>query len=298
MLLDLTVGWYLTACAVSKELSVLTINVRQTVEKIQELRLNHHEQEILDWLSAPNPSVNYENALEKRHKGTGKWFIDGRAFADWKKQPNSFLWLHGLPGCGKTVLSSTIIEHLRNSAKSAHVPLYFYFDFTDTHKQTFEDMLRSLVRQLYRGQPDSRRPLEKLRESPNESNRQLSKTSLKGVFLAMLSEVDNVSIVLDALDESTTRSELLAWLQGILKAGSCECRVLVTARREQDIESAFQCWTRSEDRISIRGNEVDRDIRSYVRHTVCNSKGLSKWRKMPEVLREIGTELMNRADGM
>lgn len=288
----------MTAFAVSGEVKQLATKVRVTGEKVQELRLNHREKQIRDWLSAPDPSINYTNALAKRHQGTGIWFTSGQAFTTWKKQSNSFLWLHGIPGCGKTVLSSTIIEHLNRIATPTQALLYFYFDFNDTNKQTLGSMLRSLVNQLYQGQLDTRGALDQSWESHGEGNQQIPRTSLEDVLLAMLSKVNDVSIVLDALDESTARSDLLSWLRGILEAKSFSCRILVTARREEDIESALRRWTRPEDSMSIRKSDTEGDIREYVKHTVRNSEELDRWRERPDVQNEIEMELVRKADGM
>jgi hypothetical protein len=288
----------LTTLAVANDITEIATNIKETGEGIQKLRLNQHEREIRDWLSAPEPFINYENALGKRHKGTGVWFTGGQAFANWKKQPNSILWLHGIPGCGKTVLSSTIIEQLDSTITTGRILLYFYFAFNDTNKQTLENMLRSLVHQLYQGLPETREPLEQLWESTRGDNRQLSKNLLRDVLLAMLSRANDVSIVLDALDESTTRSDVLAWLRSVLEAEFCACRILVTARREGDIESALQRWMRPEDIISIQQDDVNDDIRAYVIYTVRNSEELKRWHTMPEVQDEIETELAKEADGM
>jgi hypothetical protein len=45
-----------------------------------------------------------------------------------------------MPGCGKTILSSTIVEDLE---KTLPLPtlLYFYFDFSDVYKQTLDNMV-------------------------------------------------------------------------------------------------------------------------------------------------------------
>jgi hypothetical protein len=284
--------------AVSSNINELATNIRDTGETIQELRLSHHENEIRDWLSAPDPSVNYINALEKRHEGTGVWFVGSHAFADWKKQPNSFLWLHGIPGCGKTILSSTIIERLSNVITPEQVLLYFYFDFNDANKQTLENMLRSLVTQLYQAQLDSRGPLDQLWKSSKDGNQQLSKSSLRDALLAMLRGFNDVSIVLDALDESTTRSDVLAWLWDVLGAECFVGRILVTARREEDIESSLQRWMRPEEGINIQKDYVNEDIRAYVSHTLRNSDELDRWFEKPEVQNEIETELVKGADGM
>jgi hypothetical protein len=288
----------LTSLTVSSAITDMAVNVEDTGKRVQEIQLKSHEVEIRDWLSAANPSINYINALEKRHQGTGAWFVDGQAFADWNERSNSFLWLHGIPGCGKTILSSTIIEHLKSVTASDQVLLYFYFDFNDSNKQTLENMLRSLVDQLYKRHVDSREPLDQLWYSHRESDHLFSKKSLGDVLLAMLSKFNNVSIVLDALDESTTRSDLLAWMRDVTEDECFAGRILVTARREEDIESAIQRWTLPGERMSIQQDDVNDDITAYVTHTVRNSKKLERWHRNSEVQYEIETELVKKADGM
>ncbi|KAI4852903.1 Pfs, NACHT and ankyrin domain protein [Aureobasidium sp. EXF-8845] len=283
---------------ISNSIIKIASTVKDTGEDVQNLRRSHHENEIRDWLSAAEPSTNYVNALEKRHKGSGTWFTGGKAFADWKNRSKSFLWLHGVPGCGKTVLSSTIIEHLSNITTPDQVLLYFYFDFNATNKQTLENMLRSLISQLYQQQPDAQGPLDQLRESTRGGSQNLSKQSLSGVLLAMLSKVNNVSIVLDALDESSTRNDVLAWLWGVLAAECFAGRILITARREADIESGLQRWILPDQSISIQGDDVNDDISAYVVHRVRNSEELERWHNMPEVQHEIEKELVENADGM
>ncbi|KAL9003733.1 MAG: hypothetical protein Q9188_003420 [Gyalolechia gomerana] len=55
---------------------------------------------ILKWLFAPDPSSNFNAALKRRHSGTGKWLLESQKYQDWKTARGSFLWLHGMPGCG------------------------------------------------------------------------------------------------------------------------------------------------------------------------------------------------------
>jgi hypothetical protein len=114
-----------------------------------------HDQEeklskIYSWLSAPDPSTNYHKAYKQRQADTGLWLLESARFADWKERAASRLWLYGIPGCGKTILSSTIIEHLLQHCHddTSMVTAYFYFDFNNTQKQDPELMLRSLLCQF------------------------------------------------------------------------------------------------------------------------------------------------------
>lgn len=58
----------------------------------------------MDWYSAVDPYSNHSAACEKREPTTGDWFLNCAEFAAWLISQKSFLWLHGIPGCGKTVL--------------------------------------------------------------------------------------------------------------------------------------------------------------------------------------------------
>ena len=125
---------------------------------------------VAQWLASSDPFTNHHKALQQRHRGTGRWFLESSDFKQWKANPKSFLWLHGIPGCGKTVLSSTIIEHLEQDM-TCQLLTYFYFDFNDKDKQSLDSLLRSLIVQVYQSQPDSRQPLEQLWASHGEGSR-------------------------------------------------------------------------------------------------------------------------------
>ena len=52
------------------------------------------------WLSPPDPWENHDTARESHHKGTSRWFVQSKTFAEWKSSgPNSLLWIHGKRGC-------------------------------------------------------------------------------------------------------------------------------------------------------------------------------------------------------
>lgn len=60
--------------------------------------------EIIRWLSPTDPTTNQAAARKKHEDQTGKWFTKGEEYSKWKENSNSFLWLHGIAGCGKTIL--------------------------------------------------------------------------------------------------------------------------------------------------------------------------------------------------
>ncbi|KAK6212828.1 hypothetical protein LQW54_004917 [Pestalotiopsis sp. IQ-011] len=93
--------------------------------------------------------MNQFPSIKARYPGSGRRLLESEAYTTWKTGDSSFLWLYGIPGCGKTILTSTVIEDLQKSQSLAQALLYFYFDFTDSRKQSFENTLRLLVWQIY-----------------------------------------------------------------------------------------------------------------------------------------------------
>ncbi|KAF5853538.1 hypothetical protein GGP41_002101 [Bipolaris sorokiniana] len=58
--------------------------------------------------------------------------------------------LHGIPGCGKTILSSAILQNVLQHCEDdpSRVVAYFFFSFNDIQKQNTKLMVRSIICQL------------------------------------------------------------------------------------------------------------------------------------------------------
>ena len=276
--------------------------VQDASNAVKHLGFEQRREKIYRWLLAPDPSTNYNKALEQRYEGSGVWFLESDTFAKWKTRQNSFLWLYGIPGCGKTILSSAIIKNL-HSILSSQPLLYFYFDFNDIGKQKLESMVRSLISQLYYKYLDTSQELESLFSSCDDGHRQPTSGSLYKVLLYMIEQVKEVWLVLDALDECGTRrgpptEGLLSWIREVLSSEQRNVHLLVTSRPEHDIEFGIMGFAHNDDIVPIRSSLISDDIRAYVRTRIREDSSLKRWRSHPEVRNEIETRLMEKADGM
>ncbi|KAH6905489.1 hypothetical protein BKA70DRAFT_1293295 [Coprinopsis sp. MPI-PUGE-AT-0042] len=70
--------------------------------------------ELLGWLSENNFRNVLQDNLLKRAQGTRSRFLRAQMFVKWIEGHPGVLWGTGIPGAGKTVLASIIIEHLRH----------------------------------------------------------------------------------------------------------------------------------------------------------------------------------------
>lgn len=269
-----------------------------TQHVVKDLVSKQRNAELRHWLSPPIPSVNYNKALQQRHAGTGSWFLQSDAFTALKSRKTSFLWLYGIPGCGKTVLSSTIIEHLQ-SLSIEHL-LYFYFDFNDAMKQTLRGLVTSLIMQLYCTCTSARELLDGFFSLHKHT--QPSCESLSKVLHSMIEQAEEIWIVIDALDECTERKGeptkgLLSWMQNLMKVHD-NVRCLVTSRPEQEIQMKLNRLTSRKHRIPIQSNLVNGDIAKYIRAKVEKGEELRRWRNHPDVQKEIKQKLMKKSQGM
>ena len=257
-------------------------------------------QNLHQWLSPPDPSVNYQKALAQRQQDTGLWLLDGEHYKNWKTSVASVLWLHGIPGCGKTILSSTILQdllHYHDSHPDNPV-VYFYFDFNDVQKQNAELMLCSLVLQLARQVDDSYSRVNTFYSSHGGGTTQPSLSTLLEMMRRIMEQSPPVYIMLDALDECSHRDDLMRIIETVAGWGLQNMHLIVTSRCERDIESSLVDLVDPHNIICLQSEVVDKDIQQYVRQRLSDDKGLNKWGRDVALRQEIENALLKGSKGM
>lgn len=222
-------------------------------------------------------------------------------FNGWKKECNSFLWLCGIPGCGKTVLCSTAIENAleeRSAAIQEQVGVgFFYFDFNNQDQQFCDTMLRSLILQLWSQSRENANALDALYLACGSGASQPSLPLLMNTLKELVQNFPDAFIILDALDECRERTRLMLTIEEMLEWNSLSLHILATSREEKDIEESLSKFMNNKDRIRVQSALIEKDIRAYVRSRIRDGHELKKWQK-PEVQNEIETVLMEKANGM
>ncbi|KFA68485.1 hypothetical protein S40285_05380 [Stachybotrys chlorohalonatus IBT 40285] len=268
-----------------------------TKAAVDHIMSDRHTEKIKKWLCPADPSTNINHAKELRHEGTGAWLLDESFFQSWHSGSHRHLWLYGLAGCGKTVLSATVLDHLANMTDK--LLLSFYFDFGDIRKQTIDSMLRSLAFQMYQHGPASRPHLDVLFQGLRHGRDQPSTNALSDVICEMLMAQEKSVVVLDALDESTTRSELLHWIKNIVSRLELNhIQLLCTSRPELEFQHNLPDIVGQENCISINKQAVNTDIRAYVTAQLAARQDF-KDKRLSEDLAELIRKMVgDGADGM
>ncbi|VBB84475.1 Putative protein of unknown function [Podospora comata] len=281
--------------AVQESLGGLHQTANETKAEVEIIRRNNHLAKVERWLRPPDTSINFNEARRKWHEGSGLWFLDSPAFNEWKCGSHH-LWLHGLAGCGKTVLSATIVDHLQK--RNDCIVLQFYFDFNDTSKQKVDGVLRSLVFQLDK-LGSSSKELDSLYQSHFDGQRQPDNSTLTKTLHAMMKDSKNTYLVMDALDECTERGELLQWMMEFFKAPDLgHVRIIATGRPDEEFLRRIPGWIGRENCLQLDKEAVNADIRSYVTAKLEQSPDFFEKELSQDLRERIRNEVGDRADGM
>ena len=258
--------------------------------------LESQRQEVYRWLQHTDPSSLHFRAQKDYEPGTGNWILRTPEWSSWLSATSAnerCLWIHGIPGAGKTVLISYLIQHIKHhcstspTRKCAYVYYYCYFGRNQNEAAPF---LRWLVNQLCR-QADS---------IPNYINRLYKDTiepDLEELLVAVaevLEEFDCVYLAIDALDESIPRNDLLQVLLALATDIQFEkVQLLASSREYIDIGKIMREFSLS---VSMANPCVEEDIRLHVR---CSLKSNCKFKRWPQkLLDEIEDALSKGAQGM
>src|SRR5437762_10111187 len=104
---------------------------------------------IFSWLSARNFWSRQNDILRTRVEGTGNWFLATPEFTDWLAGTSRILFCQGIPGAGKTVLASIVVNHLQASFKQADIGIAGIFcNYNESSTQNISDLFGSLLQQL------------------------------------------------------------------------------------------------------------------------------------------------------
>ncbi|KAK6514351.1 hypothetical protein TWF506_008747 [Arthrobotrys conoides] len=257
-------------------------------------RLDQEEdRQVLDWLTKVDYGSRQSDILRKRQPDTGIWFLNSPEYQSWlSSQGKQILFCPGIPGAGKTVLTSIVIDHLIawfTDDKTVGFG-YIYCNFKETNQQKIEHFLSSLLKQL----AQTHTPLpDAVRDIYNKHNSR--GTAPLGEIIKTLHTVaatySKVYIIVDALDEcqedDDCRTNLISALLELYNRGD-GIKLFITSRPIPDIEREFL------GSLSKTIRARDEDVRKYLLEKVYKSKN-TKIRECGDI---VVMKILEAVDGM
>ncbi|KAI1805683.1 hypothetical protein F4811DRAFT_551741 [Daldinia bambusicola] len=228
-----------------------TMNLTSMVTSIKDIEANLNDQEkrsVLAWLSPKLDMYEFHREQhDKQEDETCEWITSSRGWKQWLNggsyEPGGyrrFIWIYGIPGAGKTVLASFLIDSIAVHCRATGYS--YYYCHNERNQDETLHFLRWIVGDLSR-QIDRFIPKELERLNQSQA---FDIDALLNCFAAISrkfkSEDRRVYLVIDAVDESKKpRRRLLDVLVRIGTEMIYEnVSILMTSREEDDIVGAMR----------------------------------------------------------
>ena len=255
---------------------------------------------IIQWLDLGDMTGEFRRALKKRAPHTALWILENDAFQRWvssskdHSQSSRLLWIHGLPGTGKTVMSSTVIEHLQGrmdyEAIETRRVAYFYCGSQDQAHRTAFNICASALAQLVPHLDKVSSHLFDVHQVAMRHGR--SKVSeddeIFDAFKHLVATFPSTFLVIDALDECSEASDILSWLENILQSVH-SFHVVVFSRDTSPIRESLGTHTS----VRIDAASLNDDIKTYLASAIdclpCEEEDLREF---------VLSTLSKRSEGM
>jgi hypothetical protein len=245
------------------------------------------------------PTVDYykkqtARALQ-RYPGTNAWLLHHPLFERWIATTRSDCFCcYGIPGSGKSILSSSIISDLQQYHTSEEFQLiYYYFDWSDGPSIEPERLLGSLVKQLI-----LQMQLTSMDDLPPEFDPPYSVSRLQQCLQNLITHYEGIFLVLDGLDELSQEGQAftLNLIRDVLRQPQPIVKVLITSRPEERlIREHLKGWKT----LELSAGDIQEDIELFVTGEIdaIIAHG-SAYFPMARMRQEIVRTLTEKAHGM
>ncbi len=261
------------------------------------IAVNKERTEILNSFAKVDPRSNHNMSRKLRSPGTGLWLTEGQEFKQWLDTKNGRLWLYGIPGAGKTILASSMIEEALRRSNPSTAVAFFYCDYKDSATQDLSNILGSLVQQFAKQDEEGFAKLREFYETHNQEH-QLNfiydSDALGSLVTAVTSVFDCAMIIVDGLDECGTNAPLV--VDSLTALNECEettIKTILVSRDEIEIRERLENYTK----VSIAARSSD--LRLYVAAEIDTRTRKKTLRIRDQSLKEhILERLVEGAEGM
>ena len=270
---------------------------KEQFDKFEAYFGTQERQKTLQYFEKASPTRNQATNFRLLQPGTGTWFLSCDEFRTWLNTENSKLWVHGIPGAGKTILMSLVIDRIPYDFLDDHVLAYYYCDYKASATLDPIHILGSIAKQIARCDTQAFAALEKYHcqlSGDGDISRSTSAEGLRDVIIDMTRGLSNVFLVVDGLDEcSSDRSKVVELLDSLNRPSCNTVRTLFASRNEHDIRSILS------DSVQISIAAKSADLRMYVAAELQRrmDKGILRLRSL-SLKDHIMERIANKADGM
>ena len=274
--------------------SQTAIATKKGVDRLVQQQSDEHVLAVLNWLTPVDYASQQDDYYSRRQEGTGQWLLDSVKFQDWRESSKKTLFCPGIPGAGKTILTSIVVDNLiAMFGRDPTIGLaYIYCNFKRKDEQKLNDLLASLLKQLAQGLPSLPASVEELYERHKREKSRPSLYEIAKCIQSVVALFSKVFILVDALDECQSSDDCRAsFLEEIFNLQEkCIVNVFATSRFIPEVTREFE----DSDWLEIRATE--QDVRMYLNGHLKPRKAFLK--KNIELQNEIKEKIATATMGM
>lgn len=282
---------YASSLMSDAQLSILSRVDQQQKEALDRKRLD----EILNWLSPLDMNRTHQSISDRVQPGSGKWFLNSEPYVHWSSSEGEIdpLWCWGIPGAGKTVLASIVINHLRQSRGEdlrAEVGVAVIYLKYNEPEQVVSSLLGAVLRQLIQDSNILDQAVQDLYEHHRQRSTPPPLESIVLLLQKTFQTYKDAFLVIDGLDEceEETRWDLIDQVNKFPGV-----RVMVTSRYLSSIEEELENFVRFE----IKANKMDMEL--YIDYQVQRNRNLRRMvQRAPRLRQDIKSAVVKTAENM
>ncbi|KAI0449366.1 hypothetical protein F5B21DRAFT_494476 [Xylaria acuta] len=231
--------------------------IEENVEALKSKANSKEDLKVLDWISQVDYGPQQSDFFRRAQPGTCQWFLNSVKYQDWLNTVTKTLFCPGIPGAGKTVLASIVINDLwRRFRKNNSIGIvYIYCNFRHKDEQTLEGLKSIVLKQLAERQSPLPEGLKSLYRDHKAARTRLSPEELSNALHYAFAAYSRVYIVTDALDECEAsggcRDRFLSEIFNAQSNGKVS--FMATSRDNPEIQDKFK----GSAILEIRANNDD-----------------------------------------
>ncbi|KAH8672580.1 hypothetical protein BGZ60DRAFT_373737, partial [Tricladium varicosporioides] len=268
--------------------------IRENVVTLVQNQEDQGRQNILDWITPIDYALQQSDFISRRQARTGQWLLDSAEFRAWVETDKCTLFCSGIPGAGKTILTSIVVEELfRRFENDGNIGIaYLYCNYRRQHEQNLKDLFASLLKQFVQEQPSIPDSVKTLYDCHKDKRTRPSLDDILGILQTVAAAYSRIFIIVDALDECQVsdgcRQKFLSSLFNLQE--KCKAGLFATSRPLSSIEKEFT----GNSKLEIRASEED--VRRYLDSHLFRLPGFVA--RSLELQEEIKTAIINTVNGM
>ncbi|KAK6595738.1 hypothetical protein H4I96_10057 [Botrytis cinerea] len=206
-----------------------------------------------------------------RHHGTGSWLASVADYKNWRTQnKSSIMSCYGIPGSGKSVLVSSLIDGFKMEFAANIAVSYYYCDYADKRTLSPSGLFSFISQNLFRDMNEIPEALIAILEAdyPDETTSP-SLDQIVALLIKAIDELSSVVMFIDGLDElpESDRKLTFSILRKILNEVKSPVKLFVSSR--EDVTYLFQSLSGiTTFKVHLQTNSISPDIEAYIRHEI------------------------------